>query len=194
MHTSIFILIITSTQHYPAIIRPLDVLHRSRDRWRAVTCLVWLVAFLLTLPTVILIDLRTSHCDGLTESGSCSQHCWNHSLSQAEGPAYDLQHRARFLPFWLWQLFSIYWYEQGNRGGTTVTSITFLVTCLAYGNNCLKPFLYTLLSKPYSPAPGGPGEDGCSLGEAGARVAHRRAVGLSPSAGARGTAAACMRP
>ncbi|KAK4813551.1 hypothetical protein QYF61_009594 [Mycteria americana] len=64
-----------------------------------------------------------------------------------------LAYWACFLPFRLWQLFSISWYERGDRGGTTVTSINFLVTCLAYGNSCLNPFLCTLLSKNYSKYP-----------------------------------------
>ena len=75
MHASIFILTIMSTEHYLAVIRPLDTLRRLRDHRQAVTCLVWLVvtclarlvAFLLTLPAMILIDLRTSHRAGVTK-------------------------------------------------------------------------------------------------------------------------------
>ncbi|XP_074014835.1 LOW QUALITY PROTEIN: urotensin-2 receptor-like [Numenius arquata] len=58
MYISIFILTVTSTKRYLAIVSPLDTLPRSGDHRRAVTCPVWLVAFLLT---VVLVDLRTSH-------------------------------------------------------------------------------------------------------------------------------------
>ncbi|XP_001512370.2 urotensin-2 receptor-like [Ornithorhynchus anatinus] len=61
-----------------------------------------------------------------------------------------LTYWACFLPFWLWQLLSIYYRVPGNgHGSTTVVYINFLVTCLAYGNSCINPFLYTLLSKNY---------------------------------------------
>lgn len=55
MHASIFILTSMSPKHYLAVVSPLDTLHRSRDHWRVVTCLGWLVAFLLTM---ILINLH----------------------------------------------------------------------------------------------------------------------------------------
>lgn len=71
MHTSIFILTIMSTEYYLAIVRPLDTLCRSRDHQRVVICLMWLVAFLFTLPTKILIDPRTSHCNRVTKHRCC---------------------------------------------------------------------------------------------------------------------------
>ncbi|KAM7091717.1 urotensin-2 receptor-like [Ciconia maguari] len=200
---SIFTLTITSAERYLAVIRPLDTLCRLRDHQRAVTCLVWLVAFLLALLTTIPIDLCTSHRDGVTKR-MCHPSWWMGTykvyltvlfntciltpgiiicclctklartywrsqqalvLSMEETSQCPMQkvlcmifsivlaYWACFLPFWLWQLFSISWYEQGDEGGTTITSINFLVTCLAYGNSCLNPFLCTLLSRNYSKYP-----------------------------------------
>ncbi|CAN2387926.1 7 transmembrane receptor (rhodopsin family), partial [Pristimantis euphronides] len=56
---------------------------------------------------------------------------------------------ACFLPFWTWQLIPLY-----SHGGLKVSIqteiyINNLVTCLTYGNSCINPFLYTLLTKNY---------------------------------------------
>ncbi|XP_068831939.1 urotensin-2 receptor [Capricornis sumatraensis] len=55
---------------------------------------------------------------------------------------------ACFLPFWLWQLLAQY------RGGPPLAPrsariVNYLTTCLTYGNSCVNPFLYTLLTKNY---------------------------------------------
>ncbi|XP_054449048.1 urotensin-2 receptor [Pteronotus mesoamericanus] len=55
---------------------------------------------------------------------------------------------ACFLPFWLWQLLAQY------RGAQPLPPrssriVNYLTTCLTYGNSCLNPFLYTLLTKNY---------------------------------------------
>lgn len=235
MHASIFILTIMSTERYLAVARPLATLRGSRDRRRALTFLAWLVAFLLALPSMILIDLRTSHRHGVTKRichptwrmgpykvyltvlfNTCilapgvticcvytklARTYWKsqralvaHAKHASHCPKQKvlymifsivLAYWACFVPFWLWQLFSLYWHERGERGSSTVVPINFLVTCLAYSNSCVNPFLYTLLSKNYSeylrrhhraaqrgssaqpPAPvpplGGSGEDDCGL-------------------------------
>ncbi|XP_036409364.1 urotensin-2 receptor-like [Megalops cyprinoides] len=56
---------------------------------------------------------------------------------------------ACFLPFWLWQLLSIHYFEHGTLSHRTMMYINFVVTCLAYSNSCINPFLYTLLTKNY---------------------------------------------
>ncbi|XP_051571763.1 urotensin-2 receptor-like [Myxocyprinus asiaticus] len=56
---------------------------------------------------------------------------------------------ACFLPFWLWQLLSIYYFGHGGLSSSTVVYINFVVTCLAYSNSCINPFLYTLLTRNY---------------------------------------------
>ncbi|XP_075695019.1 urotensin-2 receptor-like [Rhinoderma darwinii] len=56
---------------------------------------------------------------------------------------------ACFLPFWIWQLIPLY--SQGGLKVSVQTEIyvNHLVTCLTYGNSCINPFLYTLLTKNY---------------------------------------------
>ncbi|KAM4783503.1 urotensin-2 receptor-like [Cyanocitta cristata] len=56
---------------------------------------------------------------------------------------------ACFLPFWAWQLAGLYQREGLGIGPTTQAYLNFGVTCLAYGNSCVNPFLYTLLSSSY---------------------------------------------
>uniref|UniRef100_A0A8C4K8H8 Urotensin-2 receptor n=1 Tax=Dromaius novaehollandiae TaxID=8790 RepID=A0A8C4K8H8_DRONO len=201
MHASIFILTIMSTERYLAVVRPLDTLGRSRDCRRTLTCLVWLVSFLLSLPTMILIDLRTSHRNGVTKRmchptwrmetyrvyltvlfHTCilapgliicclyvklaraywkSQAALSSTKDTSRCPKQKvlymifsivLAYWACFVPFWLWQLFSIYRAEPGRLASRTVVYINFLVTCLAYSNSCINPFLYTLLSHNYPSA------------------------------------------
>ncbi|XP_061080451.1 urotensin-2 receptor-like [Conger conger] len=54
-----------------------------------------------------------------------------------------------FLPFWLWQLLSIYYFGQKGLSNRTTMYVNLVVTCLAYSNSCINPFLYTLLTKNY---------------------------------------------
>ncbi|XP_078415405.1 urotensin-2 receptor [Cetorhinus maximus] len=54
-----------------------------------------------------------------------------------------------FLPFWVWQLFTLYYNGTANLAPKTTAYVNFFVTCLAYGNSCINPFLYTLLTKNY---------------------------------------------
>ncbi|XP_061870748.1 urotensin-2 receptor-like [Colius striatus] len=61
---------------------------------------------------------------------------------------------ACFLPFWAWQLAGLYWAEGLGIGPTTQAYLNFAVTCLAYGNSCVNPFLYTLLTRSYRQRPG----------------------------------------
>ncbi|XP_036421567.1 urotensin-2 receptor [Colossoma macropomum] len=60
-----------------------------------------------------------------------------------------LTYWACFLPFWLWQLLSIYYFGPGKLSRSTMVYINFVVTCLAYSNSCINPFLYTLLTRNY---------------------------------------------
>ncbi|KFO35738.1 urotensin-2 receptor [Fukomys damarensis] len=53
---------------------------------------------------------------------------------------------ACFLPFWLWQLLAQY-REALPLTPRTACIVNYLTTCLTYGNSCVDPFLYTLLSK-----------------------------------------------
>nr|XP_015215051.1 PREDICTED: urotensin-2 receptor-like [Lepisosteus oculatus] len=61
-----------------------------------------------------------------------------------------LAHWACFLPFWAWQLAKLY--SPGTLGGlspATHTYVNFALTCLTYGNSCVNPLLYTLLTRSY---------------------------------------------
>ncbi|KAM4670466.1 urotensin-2 receptor-like [Amazona ochrocephala] len=60
---------------------------------------------------------------------------------------------ACFLPFWAWQLAGLYWGEGLGIGATTQAYLNFGVTCLAYSNSCINPFLYTLLTGSYRRCP-----------------------------------------
>ncbi|XP_014819003.1 PREDICTED: urotensin-2 receptor-like [Calidris pugnax] len=53
---------------------------------------------------------------------------------------------ACYLPFWAWQLAGLYWGEGLGITPTAQAYLNFGVTCLAYGNSCVNPFLYTLLA------------------------------------------------
>ncbi|KAF7249077.1 Urotensin-2 receptor [Varanus komodoensis] len=55
---------------------------------------------------------------------------------------------ACFLPFWIWQLVSLYHGPLGLPPHTQ-KCINYLVTCLTYSNSCINPFLYTLLTRNY---------------------------------------------
>ncbi|XP_048848379.1 urotensin-2 receptor-like [Brienomyrus brachyistius] len=198
MHASIFILTIMSTERYLAVVNPLDTLGRSRRYRRTVTCAVWLASFLLALPTMIMIDLKSNLRNGVLKRmchptwqikaykiyltvlfNTCilapgfiigylylrlAKTYW---LSQSTVHATKAANRcpkqkvfymifsivlaywACFLPFWLWQLLSIYYFGHGDLSHRTMVYVNFVVTCLAYCNSCINPFLYTLLTKNY---------------------------------------------
>lgn len=55
---------------------------------------------------------------------------------------------ACFLPFWTWQLLAQFLAAPPLPArGTRL--VNYLTTCLTYGNSCLNPFLYTLLTRHY---------------------------------------------
>ncbi|XP_062990621.1 urotensin-2 receptor-like [Elgaria multicarinata webbii] len=56
---------------------------------------------------------------------------------------------ACFVPFWAWQLAKLYWSEALEIEPTAQAYLNFGVTCLTYGNSCINPFLYTLLTSNY---------------------------------------------
>ncbi|XP_042293755.1 urotensin-2 receptor-like [Sceloporus undulatus] len=198
MHASIFILTIMSTERFLAVAKPLDTLRRQRDYQRVIACAVWFISFLLTLPTMILIDLRTSSQDGVTKRmcyptwqmesykvyltvlfntsilapgliicclyAKLARSYWRSQVA-IFGPkdmkrcpkqkvlymifCIILAYWTCFIPFWLWQLISVYHPQPENLESHTVVCINFFVTCLAYSNSCINPFFYTLLSKNY---------------------------------------------
>jgi len=84
---------------------------------------------------------------------------------------------ACFLPFWAWQLARLYWGEGLGIGPAAQAYLNFGVTCLAYGNSCVNPFLYTLLAGSHRRHPSRSG-----MGTARPPVPSRQAVG-SPVGG-----------
>ncbi|KAJ7314040.1 hypothetical protein JRQ81_005940 [Phrynocephalus forsythii] len=56
---------------------------------------------------------------------------------------------ACYLPFWIWQLLPLYCPSAAHLPVHTEVSVNHLVTCLTYGNSCINPFLYTLLTRNY---------------------------------------------
>lgn len=63
--------------------------------------------------------------------------------------AIALAYWACFLPFWAWQPAGLYQGEGLGIGPAVQAYLNFGVTCLAYGNSCVNPFLYTLLASSY---------------------------------------------
>lgn len=57
---------------------------------------------------------------------------------------------ACFLPFWGWQMAKLFSSESlRSLSPAAHTYINFFVTCLTYGNSCVNPLLYTLLTRNY---------------------------------------------
>ncbi|XP_040892494.1 urotensin-2 receptor [Toxotes jaculatrix] len=57
---------------------------------------------------------------------------------------------ACFLPFWGWQLAKLFSPESLKALSSAAHNyVNFFVTCLTYGNSCINPFLYTLLTRNY---------------------------------------------
>ncbi|KAM4650832.1 urotensin-2 receptor-like [Discoglossus pictus] len=56
---------------------------------------------------------------------------------------------ACFLPFWAWQLAKFYQQQPSGLEPATQIYLNFGVTCLTYGNSCVNPLLYTLLTRNY---------------------------------------------
>ncbi|XP_056135685.1 urotensin-2 receptor [Lampris incognitus] len=57
---------------------------------------------------------------------------------------------ACFLPFWGWQLAKLFSPESLRAlSPATHNYVNFFVTCLTYGNSCINPLFYTLLTRNY---------------------------------------------
>ncbi|XP_053577271.1 urotensin-2 receptor-like [Bombina bombina] len=56
---------------------------------------------------------------------------------------------ACFVPFWAWQLAKFYQQEPLGLEPTRQIYLNLGVTCLTYGNSCVNPLLYTLLTQNY---------------------------------------------
>lgn len=204
MHASVFILVAMSLERYRAVAKPFSA-HRSsfcRHR-KLVAGIIWGLAFMLTLPMMVMIQLRVGKP---TAAGYVKRICfptWTPEafkvyitvlfltsilipglvivglylgLARSYWAAQaSLGGRSRssrrsglkkkvitmiycivvaywscFLPFWGWQLAKLFSPESLKALSPAAHNyVNFFVTCLTYGNSCINPFLYTLLTRNY---------------------------------------------
>lgn len=80
---------------------------------------------------------------------------------------------ACFLPFWGWQMAKLFSSESlRSLSPAAHTYVNFFVTCLTYGNSCVNPLLYTLLTRNYRDYLSQRGQSSCgSRGDQGSAVA-----------------------
>ncbi|XP_055069562.2 urotensin-2 receptor [Misgurnus anguillicaudatus] len=80
---------------------------------------------------------------------------------------------ACFLPFWGWQMAKLFSSESlRSLSPAAHTYVNFFVTCLTYGNSCINPLLYTLLTRNYRDYLSQRGQSSCgSRGDQGSAVA-----------------------
>ncbi|KAM3623577.1 uncharacterized protein V6R79_012854 [Siganus canaliculatus] len=203
MHASVFILVAMSLERYRAVAKPFSA-HRSSSRSRKLVAgIIWGIAFILTLPMMIMIRLRVGKPSA---TGSVKRICfptWTPEAFKAYitglfftsvlvpglvivglylglarrywaaqsnlgGSSRSARRRglkqkvvsmifsiivaywACFLPFWGWQLAKLFSPESLKTLSSAAHNyVNFFVTCLTYGNSCINPFLYTLLTRNY---------------------------------------------
>ncbi|XP_077381154.1 urotensin-2 receptor [Festucalex cinctus] len=203
MHASVFILAAMSLERYRAVARPAGARGSSPRCRRMAAAAIWAAAFVLTLPMMVMIQLRH---DKPSPSGAVKRMCfptWTPDafkayvgvlfLTSALVPglvmvslyaglarrywatqarlggrgrsarqrglkqrvavmifSIVLAYWACFLPFWGWQLAQLFSPESLKALSPAAHKyVNFLVTCLTYGNSCVNPFLYTLLTRNY---------------------------------------------
>lgn len=87
---------------------------------------------------LLVVTAGLLHADATAAQPGCSHFILGLCCSSGPGFSYS---------FWLWQLLAQY------RGGPprprSARIVNYLTTCLTYGNSCVNPFLYTLLTKNY---------------------------------------------
>ncbi|XP_035798353.1 urotensin-2 receptor [Amphiprion ocellaris] len=203
MHASVFILVAMSLERYRAVARPFSA-HRSSSRNRRLAAgIIWGLAFVLTLPMMVMIRLREGKptvaglvkricfptwtpeafkayitvlfftsvlVPGLVIVGLYAGLARRYWAAQASlgGSSRSARRRglkqkvvsmifsivvaywACFLPFWGWQLAKLFSPESLKALSPAAHNyVNFFVTCLTYGNSCINPFLYTLLTRNY---------------------------------------------
>uniref|UniRef100_A0A3Q3WQ57 Urotensin-2 receptor n=1 Tax=Mola mola TaxID=94237 RepID=A0A3Q3WQ57_MOLML len=202
MHASVFILVAMSLERYRAVATPFSAHRSSSRRRRLVAGIIWGLAFVLTLPMMVMIRLRVGKPTG---AGLVKRICfptWTPEAFKAYitvlfltsvlvpglvivglyvglargywaaqsrlGGSRSARRRglkqkvismifsivvaywACFLPFWGWQLAQLFSPESLKTLSPAAHNyVNFFVTCLTYGNSCINPFLYTLLTRNY---------------------------------------------
>nr|XP_061791453.1 urotensin-2 receptor-like [Nerophis lumbriciformis] len=203
MHASVFILAAMSLERYRAVARPLSTRNSSPRSRKLAAAAIWVTAFVLTLPMMVMIQLRQ---DKPTPAGVVKRMCFptwtleafkvyvgvlfltsvlvpglvmvslyvglarRYWAMQARLGVRGRSARGRglkqrvvvmifsivvaywacFLHFWGWQLTQLFSPESLKAlSPATHNYVNFFVTCLTYGNSCVNPFLYTLLTRNY---------------------------------------------
>lgn len=202
MHASVFILVAMSLERYRAVAQPFSAHRSSSRRRKLVAGVIWGIAFVLTLPMMVMIRLRVGKpttaglvkricfptwtpeafkayitvlfftsvlVPGLVIVGlyaGLARRYW--AVQDSLGGSRSARRRglkqkvvtmifsivvaywACFLPFWGWQLAKLFSPETLRALSPAVHNyVNFFVTCLTYGNSCINPFLYTLLTRNY---------------------------------------------
>ncbi|XP_060951305.1 urotensin-2 receptor [Limanda limanda] len=203
MHASVFTLVAMSLERYRAVARPFSA-HRNSTRKRRLTAgIIWGLAFVLTLPMMVMIRLSEGRPGAAGPGKRICFPTWTHEAFKAYitvlfctsvlvpglvivGLYVGLARRywaaqaslggssrsalrkglkqkvvsmifsivaaywACFLPFWGWQLAKLFSAESLRALSPAAHNyVNFFVTCLTYGNSCINPFLYTLLTRNY---------------------------------------------
>uniref|UniRef100_A0A8C3NSL5 Uncharacterized protein n=1 Tax=Geospiza parvula TaxID=87175 RepID=A0A8C3NSL5_GEOPR len=173
MHASIFLLTAMSLERYWAVAKPLRARRASNACRRLASAILWLLSLLLTAPMMAMTQLREGDgprkriCvptwtpaafrlyltvlfgTGILAPGAVLGIVYARLARSRTAPrisAIVAAYWACFLPFWAWQLARLYQGEGLGIGPTAQAYLNFGVTCLAYGNSCVNPFLYTLLA------------------------------------------------
>ncbi|XP_061425766.1 urotensin-2 receptor-like [Lethenteron reissneri] len=95
---------------------------------------------------------------------------------------------ACFLPFWTWQLVSVYHPGMAQWSEAFVKYMNLVATCLTYSNSCINPFLYTLLTKNYQEyLRNKHGRAAATAGGVGVWAATGAGSGAVPACGAHGS-------
>lgn len=203
MHASVFILVAMSLERYRAVARPFSAHRSSSRRRRIVAGIIWGLAFVLTLPMMVMIRLRvgkptaaglvkricfptwtpeafkayitvlfltsvlvpglvivglyvglaTRYWAAQASLGGSSRSARRRGLKQKVISmifSIVMAYWACFLPFWGWQLAKLFSPESLKALSPAAHNyVNFFVTCLTYGNSCINPFLYTLLTRNY---------------------------------------------
>ncbi|XP_035387574.1 urotensin-2 receptor [Electrophorus electricus] len=210
MHASVFVLVAMSLERYRAVATPFGARRPpGRRHWLAALG-VWAAATALTLPMMVMIQLREGRpgagglvkricyptwkpeafrayltllfftsmlVPGLVMGGlytGLAHHYWVAQANLVRGGSgrggtalsrlrrqlkyrvvgmvfsIVVAHWVCFLPFWAWQLAKLFSPEAlRSLSHAAHTYLNFFVTCLTYGNSCVNPLLYTLLTRNY---------------------------------------------
>uniref|UniRef100_A0A8C0EQC2 G-protein coupled receptors family 1 profile domain-containing protein n=1 Tax=Bubo bubo TaxID=30461 RepID=A0A8C0EQC2_BUBBB len=149
MHASIFLLTAMSLERYWAVARPLRARQASNAYRKLASTVLWLLSLLLTAPMMVMTQLREG-------DGPNKRICiptWTPSAFRLYLTvlfATSILAPGVVLGVLAW----LYWGEGLGIGPAAQAYLNFGVTCLAYGNSCVNPFLYTLLTSSYQRRPG----------------------------------------